>query len=157
MRLIMVPTAFVLHQPITAHFPGRWNVQLRYAIRLPDETTELPAGTWLLALSEDNLPHYRLADGRIVALDAPLTAEQAAPLTDSQAVAALNVYRPLEQAVLEDWGLHVEHIDSNPPFRLIQCPLCSGTDFVTVDFAEAAIRNMTSVRLKFKLDKHKLE
>jgi hypothetical protein len=153
----MVPTAFVLQQPLTAHSPGRWNLHLRYAIRLPDETVELLAGTWLLSLGEDDSPHYRLADGRVVALDAPLTAEQAAPLTDLQAIAALTVYRPLEQAVLEDWGLHVEHIDSNPPFRLIQCPLCSGTDFVTVDFAEAAIRNMTSVRLKFKLDKHKLE
>jgi hypothetical protein len=136
----MVPTPFVLHQPLTARSPGRWNVQLRYAIRLPDEAVELPAGTWLLALDDDP-PYYRLADGRVVVLEAPLTAEQAAPLTDPQAIAALTAYRPLEQAVREDWGLHVEHIDHNPPFRLIQCPLCSGTDFVTVAFVEAWCHN----------------
>jgi hypothetical protein len=89
----MVPTPFVLQQPLTARPPGRWNVQLRYAIHLPDEPVELPAGTWLLALGEDDPPHYRLADGRMVVLNAPLTAEQAAPLTDPQAIAALTAYR----------------------------------------------------------------
>jgi hypothetical protein len=71
-----------------------------------------------------------------VALEAPLSDDQAVPLTDPQAFAALNAYRPLEQALLEDWGLWTEHVDHNPPFRLIQCPLCGGTDFTTVAFAE---------------------
>ena len=33
------------------------------------------------------------------------------PLTNPQALAALNAYRPLEQALLEDWGVWTEHID----------------------------------------------
>jgi hypothetical protein len=81
-------------------------------------------------------PHYRLADGSVVFLETPLTAEQADPLTDQQALAALTAYRPLEEAVLADWGLQVEQIDANAPFRLIQCPLCGGTSFTTVGFAQ---------------------
>ncbi|MFZ0547297.1 MAG: hypothetical protein WAM60_17765, partial [Candidatus Promineifilaceae bacterium] len=138
----MIPTAFILHQPINAQRPSRWDIQARYALRLPDETLTLPTGTWLLALprvgddDQSPLPHYRLADGRVVALEAPLTGDQVVSLTDPQALVALNAYRPLEQALLEDWGLWTEHVDRNPPFRLIQCPLCGGTDFTTVAFAE---------------------
>lgn len=147
----MSPTAYVLRQSVKAKrpalslskWPSRWDIHARYAMRLPDGTVDLPAGTWLLALPEpeDNRshsphpPHYRLADGRIICLDAPLTAVQADPLTDPQALTALSAYRPLEQAIEEDWGLQVEHIDRNAPFRLIQCPLCDGTQFVTVGFA----------------------
>ena len=137
----MTPTAFVLTHPLTAQRPTRWDIQARYAMRHPDETVELPAETWLLELppNEDDYPHpphYRLADGRVVCLDAPLTPEQAAPLTDPQALVALAAYRPLDQALYEDWGLQVEHVDRNPPFRLIQCPLCGDASFTTVGFAE---------------------
>ena len=137
----MTPTAFVLAQPLTAQRPTRWDIQARYAIRWPDETVELPAETWLLELppNEDDYPHpphYRLADGRVVCFDAPLTPERATPLTDPQALTALTAYRPLDQALYEDWGLQVEHVDRNPPFRLIQCPLCGDASFTTVGFAE---------------------
>ncbi|MBK9054684.1 MAG: hypothetical protein IPL78_28390 [Chloroflexi bacterium] len=138
----MPPTAYILNQPLVAHYPTRWDIHARYAMRLPGETLELPAGTWLLALPTDtgDVPHYRLADGRVVCLDAPLTPEQAAPLTDPQALTALALYRPLEQAIVEDWGVQVEQVDLLPPFRLIQCPLCSGvagqepSTFTTVGF-----------------------
>jgi hypothetical protein len=138
----MSRVAYILRQSITARRPTRWDVHARYALRLPDETLTLPSGTWLLALlapADDNQPHpphYRLADGRVVALDVPLTAEQADLLTDAQALTALTAYRPLEQAVLEDWGVWTEQVDHTPPFRLIQCPLCGGSDFTTVGFAE---------------------
>ncbi|MBP8000064.1 MAG: hypothetical protein KA314_14790 [Chloroflexi bacterium] len=135
-------TAYILNQPLVAHYPTRWDIHARYAMRLPDETLELPAGTWLLTLPTDtgDVPHYRLADGRVVCLDAPLTPEQATPLTDSQALTALALYRPLEQAIVEDWGVQVEQVDLLPPFRLIHCPLCSGlagqepSTFTTVGF-----------------------
>ena len=81
-------------------------------------------------------PHYRLADGRVICLDNPLTTDQATALTDPQALAALTAYRPLEQAILEDWGLQTEQIDPSAPFRLICCPLCGGTAFTTVAFSE---------------------
>jgi hypothetical protein len=137
----MSPTAYVLRQPLVARRPTRWDVRVRYAWRYPEKTVDLPAGTWLLALppppdGRSTPPHYRLADGRVVALDEPLTAEEVDPLTDRQALAALAAYRPLDLAIWEEWGLHVDHIDRLPPFRLIQCPLCGGTSFTTVDFAE---------------------
>jgi hypothetical protein len=136
----MTATAYVLRQPVTAKRPTRWDIQMRYAMRLPDKTVDLPAGTWLLALPEaaggrPGPPHYRLADGAIICLDAPLTAAQAEPLTDPQAVTALAAYRSLEGAIAEEWGLEVEQVDRNAPFRLIQCPLCAGTEFVTVGFS----------------------
>ncbi|MCA9976200.1 MAG: hypothetical protein KC413_10640, partial [Anaerolineales bacterium] len=110
----MSPTAYILRQPVAAQRPSRWDIHARYAMRQPEESLELPPGTWLLMLPEStdgrsHPPHYRLADGRVVCLDAPLTAGQADPLTDSQALTALTAYRSLEQAVEEDWGLQVEH------------------------------------------------
>lgn len=94
----MSPTAYSLRQPVTARKPSRWDIYARYAMRLPDETLDLPAGTWLLALPEaedgrTHSPHYQLADGRIVCLDAPLTAVQADPLTDSFIAAGLRANR----------------------------------------------------------------
>jgi hypothetical protein len=125
---------------MTAQRPDYWEIQARYALRQTDTPLELPAGSWLLPLPEmadgrDHPLHYRLADGRIVCLDTPLTDEQAIPLTDPQALTALTAYRSLEQAVAEEWGLQVEQVDQTPPFRIIQCPLCDGTQFVTVGFA----------------------
>ncbi|MFZ1397959.1 MAG: hypothetical protein WAS33_13715, partial [Candidatus Promineifilaceae bacterium] len=137
----MSPTAFVLRQPLTAQRPSRWDIHARYAFHQQAEPLWLPAHTWLLALPEvadgrSAPPQYRLADGSVVFLEAPLTAEQADLLTDQQALTALTAYRPLEEAVLAEWGLQVEQIDANAPFRLIQCPLCGGTHFTTVAFAQ---------------------
>ena len=139
--LPMLPTAYILRQPLTARRPTRWDVHARYALRLPDESRRLPAGSWLLPLpppddDRPTPPHYRLADGTVICLEAPLTPAQAAPLTDTQARTALAAYRPLEQALLEDWGVWTEHIDRTPPFRVIHCPLCGGTAFTTVALAE---------------------
>ncbi len=136
----MLPNAYILRHALTARRPTRWDIQARYALRLPDETVDLPAGAWLLELSRmagdaPHPPHYRLADGRIVCLDAPLSEAQAVPLTDQQALTALAAYRPLPQAIAEDWGLTVEHADCNAPFRLICCPLCGGTAFSSLDLA----------------------
>jgi hypothetical protein len=136
----MTPTAYTLTQPLTAQRPTRWDAQARYAIHQPDETIALPAGTWLLELPPagsdyPHPPHYRLADGRVVAIPEPISPELAVPLTDPQALLALTAYRPLEQALYEDWGLQFEPVDANPPFRLLQCPLCGGTEFTTVAFA----------------------
>jgi hypothetical protein len=137
----MPPTALVLQQSVTARLAARWDIQARYALHRPGESLTLPDGAWLLALTDPaddqtHPPHYRLADGRVVILDAPLTEAQASPLTDPQALAALSAYRPLTQALNEDWGLWLERVDHNPPFRLIQCPLCAGTAFTTVAFAK---------------------
>ena len=113
----MPPTAYRLTQPLAAHRPSRWDIQARYAMHIPAESVQLPAGTWLLALPPADSdyphpPHYRLADGRVVAIPEPLTSELAVPLTDPQALTALAAYRPLEQALAEDWGLQFEPVDA---------------------------------------------
>jgi hypothetical protein len=51
-EIAMFPIAYIFRQPLAANRPSRWDIQVRYALRLPDETVDLPAGTWLLALSE---------------------------------------------------------------------------------------------------------
>jgi hypothetical protein len=135
----MPPNAYRLTQPLTAERPSRWDIQARCAMRIPAESVQLPAGTWLLVLPPadsdyPHAPHYRLADGRVVAIPEPLTPELAVPLTDPQALAALAAFRPLEQALAEDWGLQFEPVDASPPFHLLQCPLCGGTRFTTVAF-----------------------
>ena len=64
----MSPTAYVLRQRVKAKRPSRWDIHACYAMRLPNATVDLPAGTWLLALPEPGNnhsypPHYRLAGG----------------------------------------------------------------------------------------------
>jgi hypothetical protein len=146
----MSPSAYILNQPVTVQRPSRWDIQARCAIHWPGESLTLPAGTWLLALPDpadagtesgrsgpqSYPPHYRLADGRIVSLESPLIPIQAQPLIASQPVAALTAYRTLEQAMYEDWGLSLDTISHNPPFRLIKCPLCGGSEFTSLAFAE---------------------
>jgi hypothetical protein len=46
----MPPTAYRLTQPLTVERPSRWDIQARCAMRMPAESVQLPAGTWLLAL-----------------------------------------------------------------------------------------------------------
>lgn len=131
--------AYILRQPLPARCLSHWEIHTRYAFRLRGEMLTLPVGTWLLALpvsGDGHSPCYRLADGRTVVLDTPLTTLQADLLTDAQSLTALTAYRPLEQAVWEDWGLSIEQVGRMSPFRLIQCPLCGGDAFTTVAFAE---------------------
>jgi hypothetical protein len=138
----MSPSAYILNQSLTAQRPSRWDIQARCAVHWPGESLTLPAGTWLLALPDladspqSHSPHYRLVDGRIVSLEKPLSPNQAQPLTDYEALTALTAYRTLEQALHEDWGLSLDTIDRNPPFRLIKCPLCGGAEFTSLAFAE---------------------
>jgi len=124
---------------VTCHRPARWHGHLRYAVCIPQQALTLPAGSWLLALpsDSDSAEHlYRLPDGRVVARAEALTGDEARKVTNPQAIAAMESYRTLEQAALDDWGVHVEHVDHSAPFRLIKCPLCWGTEFASVDFGQ---------------------
>jgi hypothetical protein len=121
--------------------PARWQIRSRYALQIPGRRLALPAAAWLLALPAegdgtdgDNVL-CRLADGSLVSLSRPLTDSEAIPVENPEAVRAMAAYRSLEQAALEDWGVRVEHIDDHPPFKLIKCPLCWGTEFTSVDFS----------------------
>lgn len=146
----MSPSAYILTQPVTAQRPSRWDIQARCAMHWPGQFLTLAAGTWLLALPdladtgiepgrsgpETHSPHYRLADGRVVRLEKPLSPNQAQPLTNDEALTALNAYRTLAQAMYEEWGLSLDTVDRNPPFRLIKCPFCGGSDFTSLALAE---------------------
>jgi hypothetical protein len=83
----MPPTAYRLTQSLAAERPSRWVIQVRCAMRIPAESVQQPAGTWLLTLPPADSdyphpPHCRLTDGRVVAIPEPLTPELAVPLTD---------------------------------------------------------------------------
>ncbi len=130
-------TLFELTTALTVERPPRWQNHKRYALHLAGRELTLPAGTWLLELATggDNVL-YRLADGTVVSLAQPLLERMVKLVDHPEALRAMTSYRSLEQAALEDWGLQVEHIDSSAPFRLIKCPLCWGTEFASVDFAQ---------------------
>jgi hypothetical protein len=134
-----------------------WRFQARYGVLTGGQARPAArAGDWLLEMGPARLWAgqdangqdqyiveylYRLATGQVVALDQPLAGDAATEVADSQAVAAMNAYRSLDEALLEEMGivLHREHPDL-PPFALIKCPLCGGTDFVTLDLASAWCR-----------------
>lgn len=117
--------------------PSRWQTHQRYALHHPGSALTLPAGTWLLELgAEDGNVLYRLADCSVVSLARSLSADEAVLVNHAEAVRAMAAYRSLEEATLQDWGVYLEHIDSSAPFRLIRCPFCWGTEFVSVDFAQ---------------------
>ena len=129
---------YQLNIPVTFRRPARWQAHLRYALSIPGREITLPAGAWVLALfrgtgTGERL--YRLADGRVVAREQPLAETEATVVTNPQAITAMKSFRTTEEAAAEDWGVDVEHVDRHPPFKLIKCPLCWGTQFTSVDFA----------------------
>ncbi len=135
---------YQLKKKMTFRPPRSWDIHIRYAIAFRGKDVRLEPGSWLLEKGEveyqlSDGPEkeylYRLATGKMVALDRPLPAEDADPVTDPQIIATMNAFRTLEEAAVEDWNIHIEHINHLPPFGLIKCPLCGHTDFSSVDFA----------------------
>jgi hypothetical protein len=66
---------------------------------------------------------------------------------------AMAAYRPFEQMAREDWGVNVKHVSPYAPFRLIKCPLCSATEFTSLDLAYSRYchRNDCAARFKCQL------
>ncbi|MCI0731517.1 MAG: hypothetical protein L0332_32975 [Chloroflexi bacterium] len=114
---------FKLTTTVTFRGPSWVELHTRYAILGPGRAITLPPGSWLLAQPQvlENEFLYRLPDGRLVALDRPLGEDEATPLDNPQALAAMGAYRPLEQAAWEEWGVKLEHVDRQAPFKLIKC------------------------------------
>jgi hypothetical protein len=135
-------TLYELTQPVVFQRPTRWQAHLRYAMPFPDSggSVSLPVDTWLLALTEPTGKageyHCRCTEGAVVARNESLTAAEAVPVANPEAMRAVAAYRPLEQIIREDWGVNLEHVSPYAPFRLINCPLCSGTEFTSLDLAE---------------------
>ncbi len=134
-----------LSEVTTFHQPTIWEYHARYALQRGGQEISVPVGAWLVELDPvQTWPepkseyHYRMPSGEVVALKAPLPERFYTEVTDSQVVAAMNAYRSLEGILGEDFGVLLQQTCRGlPPFALIQCPLCSGTSFTTVDLASA--------------------
>lgn len=134
-----------LTEATTFHQLRTWEFHARYALQRGGQEVTVPAGAWLveLGLSETrpdqkNEYLYRMPSGEVVALDAPLPERLCTEVTDPQAIKAMNAYRSLDTILEKDFGVSLQQTCRGlPPFALIQCPLCSGTSFTTVDLASA--------------------
>jgi hypothetical protein len=136
-----------LAEPVEARTPSDWRGQLRRGMPRAGQSVRLPAGAWLLELGLVELPawagrgsveyRYRLADGSVAAFDAPLPEACAREIGHPQAVASMNAFRSLDEAMQDDYGLEVSFISGVlQPFALIRCPLCGGTRFGTLEFGQ---------------------
>jgi hypothetical protein len=138
-RVLCITEQMTFHQSIS------WEVHTRYALQQGGGEVKLPAGTWLVELdpvqtwlNQETEYHYRLPSGEVVSLESPLAEGQFSELTDSQALMALNAFRSLDTILGEDFGISLlQTCHELPPFALIQCPLCFGISFTTVDLASA--------------------
>jgi hypothetical protein len=134
-----------LTQPTIFSQPTVWEFHARYAVQRNGGEVRLPAGSWLVELDPVETWHeqkkeyrYRTPSGEVVALESPLEQHRYTEVTDPQVVTALNAYRSLETILADDFGMSLQQTCRElPPFALIQCPLCSGTSFTTLDLASA--------------------
>jgi hypothetical protein len=134
-----------LTESTTFHQPRTWEFHARYALQRGGQEVPVPAGTWLVELDpvqtwpdQKNEYLYRMPSGEVIALEAPLPARLYTEVSDPQVVTAMNAYRSLEGILGEDFGVSLQQTCRGlSPFALIQCPLCSGTSFTTVDLASA--------------------
>lgn len=134
-----------LTKPTTFHQPTSWEIHACYAQQRSGREVQVPAGAWLVELGsieiwpDQKIEYiYRTPSGEVVALEAPLAEDRYREVTDPQVVTALNVHRSLDTILEEDFGLSLHQTCRGlPPFALIQCPLCSGTSFTTLDLASA--------------------
>jgi hypothetical protein len=139
-----------LTQPVAGwRTPRAWHWRARVGWLLGGQAKPaLQPGAWLLELGTaqvwtggdetDTEYLYRLPTGQVLALERPLTDGEATEVGDLQAVAAMNAYRGLDQALLEDMGIDLRCEQPGlPPFALIQCPLCGSIEFVSIELASA--------------------
>lgn len=134
-----------LAQAVIFSQPTAWEFHARYAVQRGRREIPLPSGTWLVELDPvetwpDQKKEYlfRTPSGEVVALESPLEEQGYTEVTDAQVITALNAYRSLETILADDFGISLQQTCGElPPFALIQCPLCHGTSFTTVDLASA--------------------
>ena len=132
-----------LTEPVTFQQPPSWEIHARYALQRSGEEVVLPAGAWMVELepvetwpTQKSEYRYRTSSGQVVAMESPLAQERYREVKDPQVVLALNAFRSLESILSEDFGLTLQQTCRElPPFALIQCPLCCGTSFTTLDLA----------------------
>lgn len=143
-----VKRVLCLQGDMTFRRPRSWNAHVRYATLVRGQEVTIEAGTWLLELGATSVwtgrdqpetEHlFRLAAGEVVAFDRSLAEGEVVEVSDPQVATAMNAFRTPEDAILQDWGIALEtQCRRLPPFALIKCPLCSGTEFTSLDLASA--------------------
>lgn len=120
-----------------------WSVQARYALAYSEGSAfTAEAGRlviYLTALSSSDGKRtreehvYRLSDGRIGVLETPPD-DRFALVADQEAVALARQVRSLPEMLAEK-GLRLDALSPLDPFTLVRCPMCGGTDFLTLDLA----------------------
>jgi len=134
-----------LTEPIPFRRPSAWEFHTRCAVQRGGQDVTAPAGAWLVELEpvpiwpdQKNEYLYRTPSGVVLALDTPLNERSYTEVSDPQILMAMNAFRSLETILAEDFGLALQQVCRElPPFALIQCPLCCGTSFTTLDLASA--------------------
>jgi hypothetical protein len=140
---------FRLRQAVRFRRPRSWRFHVRWGMLTGgQELATAQTGAWLLELGPRDVwlggenyeteYLYRLATGRVVALERPLAGGEVEEITDPQAMACMRAYRSLDEYLAEDMGVTLERLCPGlPPFALIKCPLCGGTEFASVEMASA--------------------
>jgi len=131
----------------TFRTPRSWQFAARGGRLVGGREVAVPSGAWLLDLGgapvwlgndrQDTEYVYRLPSGELVALvGQPLAAEDTVEITATPAVTAMNAWHGLEELVQEELGVTLQRECRHlPPFALIKCPLCGGTEFTSSDGA----------------------
>jgi hypothetical protein len=134
---------FRLNEEVCFEPPRVWSVQARFAF-VSAQGKPFAAETGRLAIylgprngfdgQEERVEHlYRFCDGRVGVLDASPDG-RFTPVEDPEIAALAAQVKTFPEMVAQK-GLRLESLSYLDPFTLIVCPLCRGTDFITVDLA----------------------
>ncbi len=129
---------YCLNEAVRFVPPVAWSIQVRCAVAHRGEAFTAPAGTLVIHKGVEGSPGalhtYRLAgDARVGVLDIPPD-DRFRPVDDEQMVGMAGQIKDLPE-LLREKGLRVESLSRLEPFTVIRCPMCAGTEFVTVDLA----------------------
>jgi hypothetical protein len=134
---------FRLSEEVCFEPPRAWLVQARFAfVYAQGKPFAAKAGRLAIYLGprngfdgqEERVEHlYRFSDGRVGMLNAPPDG-RFTPVDDADIVALASQIKTLPELISEN-GLRLESLSCLDPFTLIVCPLCRGTDLITVDLA----------------------
>jgi hypothetical protein len=142
-RVLRLKRAVSFRRPRSWYFHQRWGGADRRR-----RTGDVQPGAWLLDLGprqvwfggqDDQVEYlYRLAGGDVIARECLLEEDEVEEVADPQAIAAMRAYRSLDEFLIEELGITLERLCPGlPPFALIKCPLCGGTEFGSVELASS--------------------
>jgi len=129
---------YCLNEPVCFDSPVAWSIQARYVLAHRGEAFTAPAGTLVIHKGVDEshgaVNIYRLAASHRVGVLDGRPDERFTPVEDEQLLGMAKQVMDLPE-LLREKGLRAEPLSLLEPFTLIRCPMCAGTEFVTVDLA----------------------